>query len=83
MSGLLQNIIYKNEIVAVVIEDEATILDGLPDDGLRDVQAMCLYALEIHAGDRPGPYTDEQALAFATQVRAQRRVAEAFAARSN
>lgn len=38
----------------------------------RRVQAMCLYATEIAAGDRPGPYTDELAEQYADRAIALR-----------
>jgi hypothetical protein len=34
----------------------------------RLVAAKCLYALEINAGDRPGPYRDEDADQYAHHV---------------
>ncbi len=74
----LQQIHYQGRLAAVVIGEEATIDGSLSGQQLVDVQAMCLYALEIAAGERPGAYSDRAAAAFAAQVRAQRAVARAL-----
>jgi hypothetical protein len=44
---------------------QAIIDDTLPADDQRHVQAMCLYALEVADGTRPGPYTDARADTYA------------------
>ena len=67
----MQKIIYNGRLAAVVLADQAILTDTLPEPDERTVKAMCLYALEIAAGQQPGPYTDEQALEYAR--RAQRR----------
>lgn len=61
----IQKIIYQGRLAAVTIADQAILTEELPDPDERAVKAMCLYALEIAAGLRPGPYTDEQALEYA------------------
>jgi hypothetical protein len=61
----LQPITHRGRLAAIVVADQA-ILDGSvsPEDE-RHVKAMCLYAMEIAAGDRRGPYTDPAADAYA------------------
>jgi hypothetical protein len=66
----MTKIIYQGRLAAVVIAEEAILTDPLPEPDERTVKAMCLYALEINAGQTPGPYTDENALDYAQ--RAQR-----------
>ncbi len=74
----IQQIHYRGRLAAVIIAKEATIDGSLSGQQLLDVQAMCLYALEIAAGERSGTYSDRAAAAFAAQVRAQRAVARAL-----
>ena len=61
----VQKIIYNGRLAAVVVADQAIIVDELPDDEERTVKAMCLYALEVAAGRERGPYSDERALRYA------------------
>jgi hypothetical protein len=70
----LQQILYRGRLAAVVVGEEATIAARLSGEELLDVQAMCLFAIEIAAGERPGAYSHERAAAFAAQTRAQRAV---------
>ena len=58
----LQKIIYNGQVAAIVLADQAIILDGLAETDERTVKAMCLYAMEVADGLQPGPYTDERAL---------------------
>ena len=44
--------------VAAVAGGEAIIRRGLTNGELAHVQAMAVFALEIEAGERPGPYSD-------------------------
>lgn len=67
MSGL-QKIIYDGRLAAVVLADQAILTDPLPEPEERTVKAMCLYALEVAAGLRPGPYSDERALQYARRA---------------
>jgi hypothetical protein len=68
----MQKIIYNGRLAAVVLADQAILTDTLPEPDERTVKAMCLYALEIAAGLRPGPYTDEKALDYAHRAQCTR-----------
>lgn len=65
-----QQIEYNDEVVAVVVGDQAIIPKGLPAADRQTVKAMCLYALEVIAGSRPGPYTTDRALEYASRAAA-------------
>jgi hypothetical protein len=67
-----QQITYHGEVVAVVIADQAIIPKALPAEDRRTVEAMCLYALEVAAGQRAGPYSDDRALAYAKRAAVER-----------
>jgi hypothetical protein len=64
----LQTIIYKGHVAAVVVADQAIVLDGLSEPKQHTVKAMCLYAMEVADGLHPGPYTDQLALEYAGQA---------------
>ena len=64
----LQQITHNGRVAALVVADQAILVDGLAEDEERTVKAMCLYALEIAAGLQPGPYTDERALQYARRA---------------
>jgi hypothetical protein len=64
----IQQITHQGRLAAIVLAGQAIIDDTLPVDQQRHVQAMCLYALEISAGDRARPYTDASAEAYARQA---------------
>lgn len=61
----LQQINHNGRLAAIVIGGQAIIDATLTDNQQRQVQAMCLYALEIQAGARAGPYTDASAAQYA------------------
>lgn len=67
-----QQIEYNDQVVAVVVGDQAIIPNGMPTADHQTVKAMCLYALEVMAGTQPGPYTTERALEYAKQAAAER-----------
>jgi len=64
----IQPITHRGRLAAVVVAGEAIVEDTLAEEDFRVVQAMCLYALEIGDHERPGPYTDADALAYAHEV---------------
>jgi hypothetical protein len=61
----IQPITYRGQVVAVVIVDHAVIAEELAGSARRLVEAKCLYALRVNAGDLPGPYSDRDAQAYA------------------
>jgi hypothetical protein len=71
--GELQRIVYRDQLAAVVLADVAIIDDTLADSQHRLVQAMCLYALEVRAGQRSGPYSDQAAELYAREALAETR----------
>jgi len=71
--GELQQITYNGQLAAVVVADQAIVLDGLSEDEERRVKAMCLYALEVDAGRERGPYSDERALQYARRAEREAR----------
>jgi hypothetical protein len=74
MGGMseIQPIMCHGRVTAVVVAGQAIIPDAIPEREQLTVKAMCLYALEIAEGLRPGPYTDTAALAYAHAAAAQR-----------
>ena len=46
----------------------ALIADELAADALALVRAKCLFALEVHAGQRPDPYHDHAATRYAQRA---------------
>jgi hypothetical protein len=64
----IQIIAHRGQFAAAIVAGQAVIEDTLPDQDFRHVQAMCLYAMEIIDGDRPGPYSDTDADAYARSV---------------
>ena len=65
MTATLQEIHHRGVLAAVVVGDQAMIRPHVTDHDLPDVEAMCLYAIEIHAGTHPGPYTHHAAERYA------------------
>jgi hypothetical protein len=64
----LQKITHNGRVVALVVADQAIVLDGLGEDEERTVKAMCLYALEVAAGRERGPYSDDRAFGYARRA---------------
>lgn len=69
----IQRIHHDGDVVAFVVGGRAVITGGLAGDASDLVRAKCLYALEIAAGERPGPYTDGAATAYARSAVDRRR----------
>ena len=65
----IQVIEHRGEACAIVLDGCAILADGLRGRARRDVQAKALYAIEVAAGERPGPYTDAGAEHFARAAR--------------
>lgn len=61
----IQLITHNDRPAAIVAGDTAIVADHVADNDVARVQAMCLYAMEITAGDRAGPYTDALAEQYA------------------
>jgi hypothetical protein len=51
--------------VALALVDEAILADHITDADRPIVAGMALYAIEIQAGARPGPYSDADAERYA------------------
>jgi hypothetical protein len=68
----IQPIVPNGEPAAIVADGQAIIPDALAKSELPAVKAKCLYALEIAAGQLPGPYTDFGAAAYAQAIAAAR-----------
>jgi hypothetical protein len=64
----IQLIELNGRVVAVVADDCAIIADELVGADCLRVQAKALYALEILAGERPGPYSDDAAERYASAL---------------
>jgi hypothetical protein len=64
----LQKITHNGRVAALVVADQAIVLDGLGEDEEHTVKAMCLYALEVAGGRERGPYSDERALEYARRA---------------
>jgi hypothetical protein len=73
----IQPIEHDGHVVALVAGGRALIGDELAGGALALVRAKCLYALEVQADERPGPYSDLAATRYA-----QRALAHARPARS-
>src|SRR5205085_1325983 len=66
----IQPIEHDGHIVALVAGGRALLGDQLTGQALALVRAKCLYALEVHAGERAGPYSDQAATRYAAGARA-------------
>ena len=60
-----QVIRLNGNVVALVVDGEARIMDRLSEPAMLTVKGMCLFAMEVQAGAIDPPYTDERALAYA------------------
>jgi len=54
----IQIISLRGRTAAIVAGDTAILAEHVPDELVARVQAKALYALQIQAGELPGPYTD-------------------------
>lgn len=61
MTSTTQPITLNDELVAIVIADRAVLAAGVPARDVPIVERMCLIAMQIADGERPGPYQDAQA----------------------
>ncbi len=59
-----QVIRLNGDVVALVVDGEARIMDGLSEPAMLTVKGMCLFAMEVQAGAIDPPYTDERALTY-------------------
>jgi hypothetical protein len=64
----LQKITHNGRLAALVVANQAIVLNGLGEDEERTVKAMCLYALEDDAGREDGPYSDKRAIQYALRA---------------
>jgi hypothetical protein len=64
----IQIIVHRGRLAAAIVAGQAVVDDTLSDAEFRHVQAMCLYALQTIDGDRPGPYSDADADAYAREA---------------
>ena len=68
----IQPIEHGGRVVGLVVGGRALIADELAESALALVRAKCLYALEVQAGERAGPYSDEAATRYAGSALAHR-----------
>ena len=64
----LQKITLNGRVAALVVADQAILLNGLGEAEERTVKAMCLSALEVAAGRERGPYSDDCAIQYARRA---------------
>ncbi len=64
----IQPIEHDGHVVALVAGARALIGAEFAGRALALVRAKCLYALEVQAGERPGPYSDEVATRYAQRA---------------
>jgi hypothetical protein len=64
----IQPIEHDGHVVALVAGGRALIGAELADRALALVRAKCLYALEVQAGERPGPYSHRAATRYARRA---------------
>ena len=68
----IQPIEHDGRVVALVAGGRALLGDQLTGRTLTLVRAKCLYALEVQAGERAGPYSDQAATRYAQAALAHR-----------
>jgi hypothetical protein len=68
----IQVIELRGRPVALALGDDAIVADHVTGEDRSIVAGMALYALEIQAGARPGPYSDAAAEHYARQTLAPR-----------
>jgi len=68
----IQVIELRGRPVALALGEEAIIADHVTGQDRSIVAGMTLYALEVQAGARPGPYADADAERFARRAIALR-----------
>jgi len=73
----IQIISLRGRTAAIVAGDTAILAEHVPDELVARVQAKALYALQIQAGELPGPYTDAGARALHPHRRSGRSTASA------
>jgi hypothetical protein len=61
----IQNISLDGRPAAIAVDGRAIVAEHVPARRLAHVQAKALYALQIQAGERPGPYNDGHAERYA------------------
>ena len=64
----LQFVYFEGQPVAVVGGNGVAVSDQVSAEDVATVHGMCVYALEVFAGERPGPYRDEDALKYARML---------------
>jgi len=72
----IQIISLRGRSAAIVAGDSAIIAEHVPDELAAHVQAKALYALQIQAGELPGPYTDAAAEQYARTAAASQQPPE-------
>jgi len=69
----IQIISLRGRTAAIVAGDTAILAEHVPDKLVARVQARALYAMQIQAGELPGPYTDADAERYAARAAAAAR----------
>jgi len=71
----IQIINLAGQPAAIAVDGRAIVAEHVPAHQLTHVQAKALYALQIQAGQRPGPYDDDHAEHYARTAATARGVA--------
>lgn len=69
-----QLVTFRGRPVAVVLSSGHAVVDDVVLDDRPTVDAMCVYAIEVATGQRPGPYTDADAQDHARQLLTRRQI---------